>query len=277
MKRNLKGSKGERFMMYPRFMQMIFDEQYPTLKRGVITRDLKLLNESTFPLILQNRGGKYQFQGLHKLREFFQFAKIEDIDVAEVAEITNAVVGEEHDVQVVGSKSSDEDVYVVHPPEYEDAMTGNEPDLDFDFEMETIQVEGNPPPASSFTDQEPPLDTAADLVPRKKRRRDLRPGIVVSEPETEIISVTLMPTITVEPTEPVPLFKESTAGSSSHTEDVDYDYFLVGKTGTRADKGKNVLPDDEPIDVVNLHSRVFEIGTRFFISHFVDSRAEDRQ
>ncbi|KAL8231101.1 hypothetical protein R6Q57_000879 [Mikania cordata] len=34
MKGNLKGKKAERFMMYPRFLQMIFDEQFYGL-RGV--------------------------------------------------------------------------------------------------------------------------------------------------------------------------------------------------------------------------------------------------
>ncbi|KAL8213971.1 hypothetical protein R6Q57_003420 [Mikania cordata] len=232
MKGNLKGSKYERFMMYPRFLQMIFDERYSGLQRGVVTRDLNLLSESTFPLIMQNQGGKYKFE--------------EDVVAAEAP---NVFVEEEHDVEIL--------------PEYEDVTTGDEPDLDFDFEMETIPVEsdlpeqvnllttenleallkhvkrsvGNPPPASSFVDQEPPLDVTADLVPRKRRRRDPRPG----------------------PTEPFPQIKESTAVSSSHTEDIDYDSFLAGETGTRADKGKNALPDDEPIHVVKFQSRVFEL------------------
>ncbi|KAL8202070.1 hypothetical protein R6Q57_011217 [Mikania cordata] len=205
IKGNLKGSKSERFMMYHRFLQMIFDERFP-------------------------------------------------------------------------------DVYVVKLPEYEDVVTRDELDLDFNFEMETIPVEsdlpekvnlltpenlvallehvkrsvGNPPPALSFANQEPPMDVGADLVPRK-RRRDPLPGVIVSELENEPISVTQMQTITVEPTEPLPKFKESTAGSSSHTKDIDYDSFLAVETGTRADKGKHGLPDDEPIDVVKLQSRVFEL------------------
>ncbi|KAL8201922.1 hypothetical protein R6Q57_011069 [Mikania cordata] len=193
-------------MMYPRFLQMIFDERFPNLQRGVVTRDLKLLSESTFPMMMQNRGGKYKFERLHPLKKFGQFAETEDVDASEATKISNAVIEEDHDVQVMGSKSSDEDVYVVHPPEYEEVVTGNEPDLDFYFEMETIPVEGNrpeqvnlltienieallehvkrsvgnPPLAFSFTDQEPPLDAAADLVPRLRRKRDPRPGIVVN-------------------------------------------------------------------------------------------------
>ncbi|KAL8260142.1 hypothetical protein R6Q59_028095 [Mikania micrantha] len=265
MKGNLRGSKSEKFMMYPKFLQMIFDEKFPNLQRGVVTRDLKLFSESTFPLIMQNRCGKYKFEELHPLKKFGQFAEVEDMDAGEEAEIPNAVVEEERDVQV----------------------TGNEPDMNFDFEMETTPVKGdrseqvnllttenlqallehvkrsvgNPPPTYSFTDQEPPLDTTADLIPRKRRRRrrDPRPGIVMRELETEITSVTQVPTITIGPTQSVPLVTESTAGPSSHSEDVDYDSFLIREMRTRADKGKNVLPDDEPIDVVKLQSRVFEL------------------
>ncbi|KAL8201885.1 hypothetical protein R6Q57_011032 [Mikania cordata] len=256
MKGNLKGSKSERFMMYPRFLQMIFDEIFPGLQRGVVTRDLKVLSESTFPLIMQNRGGKYKFEGLHPLKKFGQFAEIEEGDVVEAAEIPNAFIEKEHDTEVMNSRPSDEDVYVVKIPEYEDVVTGDEPDMDFDFEIETIPIEsdppeqvnllttenlealleqvkrsvGNPLSAPSFVDQEPPQDDVAYLVPRKRRRRDPRPGVIVSELDTEPILETQIQTITAEPTKSLPKFKESAAGSSSHTKDIDYDSFLVRET-----------------------------------------------
>ncbi|KAL8257324.1 hypothetical protein R6Q59_029365 [Mikania micrantha] len=125
MKGNLKESKSERFMM---------------LLRGVVTRDLKLLNESTFPLMLQNRGGKYKFQGLLRLKKFGEFAEMEGVDAVETSEIPNVFVEEEHDVEIVSSKPFDEDVYVVKLPEYEDDLTREEPDMDFDFEMETLPI-----------------------------------------------------------------------------------------------------------------------------------------
>ncbi|KAL8228644.1 hypothetical protein R6Q59_000551 [Mikania micrantha] len=284
MKSNLKGSKSKRFMMYPRFLQMIFDERNPVLQRGVVTRDLKLLSVSTIPLMMQNRDGKYKFEGLHPLKKFGQFAEIEDADTAEEVNAPNVVVEEEHDVEAAGSKSADDDVYLVKFPEYEDVLMGEEPDVDFEFEIETQEVEkdlpeqmnllttenleallehvkmsvGNPPSAPSFTNQELPLDVDADLVPRKRRRRDPRPGVVVREPETEHVLVTQIQTTTTEPTEPSPQVKESVAGSSSHTEDLDYDSFLAVEQVIRADKGTNVLPEDEPIDMVKLQSRVFE-------------------
>ncbi|KAL8226699.1 hypothetical protein R6Q57_016531 [Mikania cordata] len=165
MKGNFKRSKGERFMMYPRFLQMEFDDQYPTLQRGIVTRDLKLLNESKFPLMLKNRVGKYQFQGLHQLRKF-----------------------EEHDMEAVSLKNFDENVYIVKLPEHEDILTEESHDVVFDFETEAHEIEkevpdqmdllttenldalreyvkqnvGNPPSTPSFTEQEPLLDVNAE-------------------------------------------------------------------------------------------------------------------
>ncbi|KAL8215992.1 hypothetical protein R6Q57_022829 [Mikania cordata] len=122
-------------------------------------------------------------------------------------EIPNFFVKEEYDVEVVSSKPSDEDDYEVKLPDYEDVLTGEEPDMDFDFEMETKQVEndppeqvnlvatenleallehvkrsvGNPSSAPSFIEPEQPLDVAADLEPRNRRRYP-RPWIHEDEP-----------------------------------------------------------------------------------------------
>ncbi|KAL8256442.1 hypothetical protein R6Q59_031509 [Mikania micrantha] len=218
---------------------------------------------------MQNRGGKYKFKGLHPLKKFGQFAEIEDVDVAEEPAIPNVFIEEEHDVDVVSSKFSEEDVYVVKLPEYEDVLPGEDVDMDFDFEIGSQEVGNdfpeqvnllitenldallehvkrsvrNPPSASSFTEQELSLDVAADLIPRKRRRRDPRPGVIIREPETEHASVTQIQTTTTESTKPSPQIKELAAG----------------KQVTRADRGKNVLPEGEPIDIVKLQSRVFEL------------------
>ncbi|KAL8211267.1 hypothetical protein R6Q57_005704 [Mikania cordata] len=177
MKGNLKGNKSERFMMYPRFLQVIFDEKFSVLLKGAVTQDLKLLSEYTFPLVMQNRGGKYKFEGLHPLKKFGQFAEIEEGDVKAV-EIPIAFIEEENDIEVMNSRPSDEDVYVVKLLEYEDVVTGEEPDMDFDF----------------------------------KWRQYLLRMILLSK-ETRILD----------------------------------------------DKGKNVLPEEEPIDTVKLQSRIFEL------------------
>ncbi|KAL8228514.1 hypothetical protein R6Q57_016098 [Mikania cordata] len=251
MKGNLKGSKSEMFMMYPRFLQMIFDEIFPGLQRGW--------------------RGKYKFEGLHSLKKFGQFAEIHNADVAEEVNAPNAVVEEEHDVDIAVSRSADDDVYFVKLPEYEDVVTGDEADIDFDFEMETVPDESNhseqvnllttenPEALFEHVKRNPPLDTTADLVPRKRRRRDPRPRFVVAEPETELIAETQIQTTIVEPTESSPNIREAAAGSSSHIEDIDYDSFLAGEIVIRVDKGNNVLPQDEPIDIVKLQSRVFEL------------------
>ncbi|KAL8229727.1 hypothetical protein R6Q57_014627 [Mikania cordata] len=163
-----------------------------------------------------HRGGKYKFERLHPLKKFGQFAEIDDIDATEEPGVSNVFVQEEHDMEAF--------------PEYEDVLTREGTDMDFYFEHETQDVEnnlpeqmnflttenlvafleslGNPPSAPSFTEQEPLLDVAADLVPRKRRRRDPRPA------REQVI---------------------------------------------RSDRRKNVLPENEPIDIVKLQSRVFEI------------------
>ncbi|KAL8240113.1 hypothetical protein R6Q59_013468 [Mikania micrantha] len=223
-------------------------------------------NKGTFDMLNKeqssafNQGGKYKFEGLHTLKKFGQFAKMEDVDAAEASEIPNVFVEEEHDVEVVSSKPSYEDVYVVKLPEYEDVLTGEEPDMDFDFEMETLPVENDPPEQVNLLTTEN-LEALLEHVKRtpRKRRRDPRPGVVIRESETEPVSVTQIQTTTAEPTEPSPHIKESIVGSSSHTEDLDYDSFLDGEKEIRDDKGKNVLPEDEPIDIVKLQSRVFEL------------------
>ncbi|KAL8214038.1 hypothetical protein R6Q57_003487 [Mikania cordata] len=249
--------------MCPRFLQLIFDERFPDLQREVENTSLR---------------------DCYPLKKFGKFAEIKNVNAVEEVNAPNAVV-EEHDVDIVVSRSVDDDVYFVKLPEYEDVVTGDEPDMDFDFKMETIPDESNPseqlnllttenldallehvkinvgyPPfASSLANQDPPLDATADLVPRKRRRRDTRPRVVVAESETELIAETQIHTTIVEPTESSPNIREVVAGSSSHTEDIDYDSFLAGETGIRVDKINNVLPEDEVIDIVKLQSRVFEL------------------
>ncbi|KAL8209501.1 hypothetical protein R6Q57_006233 [Mikania cordata] len=127
------------------FSKFILNEMKGNLRGSRSERNLKLLSESTFPLMMQNRGGQYKFKGLHSLKKFRQYAETKGVDVGKAAEIPNAVIEEEHDVQALGSKSSDEDVYVVQPPVYEAVVTGYEPDMVFDLEMETVPVESESP------------------------------------------------------------------------------------------------------------------------------------
>ncbi|KAL8223153.1 hypothetical protein R6Q57_020552 [Mikania cordata] len=236
------------------------------LEKGLIEGALSEMGyEGIYPMLLK----KILIPYWRYIAHVFMFAEME--------EIPNVFVEEEHDVEVVSSKPSDEDVYFVKLAEYEDVLTGEELDMDFYFEMETLPVENDPPeqvnlhttenlearlehvkrsvgyPSSTpyFTNKEPPQDANVDLVPRKIRR-DPRLGVVIRESETEHVSVTQIQTITAGPTEPPPHIKESIDGSSSHTKDLDYESFLPGEKEIKADKGNKVLPKDEPIDIVKL-------------------------
>lgn len=56
-KSNIQWKKNDIFLMYPRFLQMIFDAQYPDLERKGETLELKSLGPNTFGLMKQNRKG----------------------------------------------------------------------------------------------------------------------------------------------------------------------------------------------------------------------------
>ncbi|KAL8199575.1 hypothetical protein R6Q57_013143 [Mikania cordata] len=129
------------------------------------------------------RGASYKFKGLHPLKKSGQCVEIEDVNVAEEPVVPHVFVEKEHVVEAVSSKFSDEDVYVVKFLEYEDTEA-QEVENDIPEEMNLLTTEnldtllenvktsiGNPPSAPSFTEQEPPLDVAADLVPQKKKKK----------------------------------------------------------------------------------------------------------
>ncbi|KAL8231102.1 hypothetical protein R6Q57_000880 [Mikania cordata] len=140
---------------------------------------MKMLNENTFPLMLQNREGKYIFRGVHPLRKFGQFAEIEDFAVDEPA-VPNVVV---HDV---------EDVFEVPSLEQEaGSQIAIEPEIEIVFDVETeiakhqIQIDMqqdlfNSENLTALLQYDELVDAGADLAPRKRRRRDPRPGAAVS-------------------------------------------------------------------------------------------------
>ncbi|KAL8249575.1 hypothetical protein R6Q59_006443 [Mikania micrantha] len=116
--------------------EMGYEEVYPMLQKKLLIPYWRYIAH-----VFMNRGGKYKFEGLHPLKKFGQFAEMEGVDVGAVAENPNVMIEEEHDVKVLGSMNSDDDVYVVQPPECEDVVTGYKPNLDFDFESEMEPVE----------------------------------------------------------------------------------------------------------------------------------------
>nr|KAJ0228344.1 hypothetical protein LSAT_V11C100030670 [Lactuca sativa] len=79
MKSNLMGKKKDLFLMYPRFLQMIFNEKYPQSERTSDTLDMKALGPNTFGLVKQSRKStKVYYQGLTELVKFVKFFEIED-------------------------------------------------------------------------------------------------------------------------------------------------------------------------------------------------------
>ncbi|KAL7584784.1 hypothetical protein Lser_V15G45844 [Lactuca serriola] len=66
------------FLMYPRFIQVFIDDQFPDMVKDGDKMDTKSLGPHTVGVIKQNRKGKVVFQGLHPLVKFGQFAEINE-------------------------------------------------------------------------------------------------------------------------------------------------------------------------------------------------------
>ncbi|KAL8228412.1 hypothetical protein R6Q57_015996 [Mikania cordata] len=256
MKGNLKGKKAEIFMMYPRFLQMIFDEKFSGLERGVVTRDLKMLNESTFPLMLQNREGKYIFRGIHPLRKFGQFAEKEEVVVDEPVAL-NVIFHDDEDIAI------EPEIETVFDVETKIAEHQVQIDMQQDlFNSKNLtallmSVQRRVkilPSTSSLDKQDEVMDVGADLAPRKRRRRDPRPGAIVSN--SQIPQVQTDTSITAEPTQ---IEKEQTGPS---IEILDYDTYLTGEQGTKLrtnNAQKDVKIKSLEIDVGHLTAIVIDL------------------
>ncbi|KAF5809327.1 hypothetical protein HanRHA438_Chr04g0165961 [Helianthus annuus] len=175
MKSMLENPKKKIFMLYPWFIQMIFDEKYPDLVKSA---------------------NVHQFLGKYALEKHGKFRPI----VGQLPAPTplNATVAKEHDVQFVG-------VGVKPDIETEDLVTDDE-GIESDMElMESTQAElhvrelpvmnyenlaalieslkeslGNPPPMAGPTLKEQIQDDVAedtDLVSHKRQRIDSEPSI----------------------------------------------------------------------------------------------------
>ncbi|MFS7967252.1 hypothetical protein Hanom_Chr09g00783641 [Helianthus anomalus] len=104
MKRNVTGVRKDKFLMYPRFLQMIVNARYPELLRSGNTLELKPMGPACFGALTPKKGTEKRFEGLIPLGKFGQFAETKDVvpvDVAQVNAPLNAMVAEEHDIQGV--------------------------------------------------------------------------------------------------------------------------------------------------------------------------------
>ncbi|KAF5818050.1 hypothetical protein HanXRQr2_Chr02g0060301 [Helianthus annuus] len=221
MKRNAIGLRKDKFLMYPRFVQMILNERYPELKRYGNTLELKPMGPSCFGALTSKKGTEKKFEGLLELEKFGQFAETEDVgenpvmarSVPERSVSARAIVAEEHDIprRVEGEpeperitiNSDDEGVEIMCnsdddielPPEVNaDAVSTVEPVITAESLAMLIKSVtdkmGNPPSDLSVSTEEPvesPRDS--DSIPLKRKRRDPRPGMFVEQGKDQSVNI----------------------------------------------------------------------------------------
>lgn len=83
MVENVEWKKKEKFLMYPRFLQLILNIKHPDIERNGETLDVKSLGSNTFGPTKQNRKGKFMFQGKYSLVKFGNFAEVGDVSSPE--------------------------------------------------------------------------------------------------------------------------------------------------------------------------------------------------
>ncbi|KAJ0958118.1 hypothetical protein HanPSC8_Chr01g0035431 [Helianthus annuus] len=221
MKRNAIGLRKDKFLMYPRFVQMILNGRYPELKRSGNTLELKPMGPSCFGALTTKKGTEKKFEGLIELEKFGQFAETEDVgenpvmarSVPERSVSARAIVAEEHDIprRVEGEpeperitiNSDDEGVEIMCnsdddielPPEVNaDAVPTVEPVITAESLAMLIKSVtdkmGNPPSDLSVSTEEPvesPRDS--DSIPLKRKRRDPRPGMFVEQGKDQSVNI----------------------------------------------------------------------------------------
>ncbi|MCQ7285383.1 hypothetical protein NP026_23790, partial [Salmonella enterica] len=217
MKRNAIGLRKDKFLMYPRFVQMILNERYPELKRSGDTLELKPMGPSCFGALTTKKGTEKKFEGLIELEKFGQFAETEDIvenPVMAQAVPARAIVAEEHDIQrrtenepeperitinsddegVEIACDSDDDDFELPPEVNADAVSTVNPVISAEnlalLLKKVADTMGNPPTNLSVSTEEPeesPRDS--DDIPLKRKRRDPRPGMFIEQRKDQSVTV----------------------------------------------------------------------------------------
>ncbi|KAI3813950.1 hypothetical protein L1987_18686 [Smallanthus sonchifolius] len=95
LKSNLKEDKKDIFLMYPRFLQIIFNKNHADLEPTIETLDLKAMGPMIFKFMNVNKQGKRVYQGLHPLEKFGRFAALVDEEVEAPVVQVEAEVAEE--------------------------------------------------------------------------------------------------------------------------------------------------------------------------------------
>ncbi|KAJ0682382.1 hypothetical protein HanPI659440_Chr16g0646731 [Helianthus annuus] len=208
MKRNAIGLRKDKFLMYPRFVQMILNEHYPELKRSGNTLELKPMGPSCFGALTTKKGTEKRFEGLIELEKFGQFAETEDIGENPVmarSATARAIVAEEHDIpRRVEGEPEPERITINSDDEGVEIMCNSDDDIELPPEVNADVVStvnpvitaeslaqllksvtekmGNPPSGLSVLNEEPsenPKDP--DSLPLKRKRRDPRLGMYVEK------------------------------------------------------------------------------------------------
>ncbi|MFS7994584.1 hypothetical protein Hanom_Chr12g01107751 [Helianthus anomalus] len=214
MKRNVLGVRKDKFLMYPRFLQMVFNARYPELARSGNTLELKPMGPTCFGALTPKKGTEKKFEGLIPLEKFGQFAETEEIvvdpvvvqPIQENVGIANAIVAEEHTVlRGVENESETELVTINSEDEGIEIMCNSDEDMELPPEAEvSAAVEtvppvfsadslalllksvtekmGNPPSDLSVLNEEPDEDPKdPDSLPLKRKRRDPRPRMYIEK------------------------------------------------------------------------------------------------
>ncbi|MFS7953170.1 hypothetical protein Hanom_Chr07g00615421 [Helianthus anomalus] len=109
MKKMLEDPMKKIFMLYPRFIQIILDDRYPTLVKGPNFINLKPMGPSCFENACRNKRAKHHnFEGKFALEKHGRFADVmQGAPVASVPPVApvpppiNAQIAKEHDVHLM--------------------------------------------------------------------------------------------------------------------------------------------------------------------------------
>ncbi|MFS7986922.1 hypothetical protein Hanom_Chr11g01015941 [Helianthus anomalus] len=219
MKRNVTGVRKDKFLMYPRFLQMILNARYSELVRSGNTLELKPMGPACFGALTPKKGTEKRFESLIPLEKFGQFAETEDVvvepvqgqhalgNVAQINAPLNVMVAEEHDVQGVAEDEPEIEVLTITSDnegikimcdlgDDEELPPENEADIAISTVQPVISAEnlalllksvtekiGNPPSNLLVSNDEPPSENPKDpdSLPLKRKRRDPRLGMYVEQ------------------------------------------------------------------------------------------------
>lgn len=292
MMSNLKGKKKEMFLMYPRFLQMIFDFHYPDLIKSVDTLDMKSMGPNSFGLMKQSRkGSKVVYQGLRALEKFGKFSETEEVvpAVSSAEEPTPTVPRPKVGYEIVSD--DDEMMTMVEETTAVQSIVPTEEQLEAVKAL--LQSTALKPPQSVAEHASEEEDTS--LVPRKRRKRDPRLGVVMTgtsatstaEPTSEVPPVVTDPIIAEphtsqereeeaeglefdfekemeSPDRPSGSSEPATQSNPDTSEEIAH--ILAMQEKYLKDKGKGiayeeepVIMEREPVDVHALQQRVFEL------------------